>query len=473
MHTLCSLKTYFSSYYKRYYRGIDVLLIINLKLCFSLLPLFFTDNEVEVDIIQRRSIKDKNVDLYNLEILLKQILLSMVYSIMAGILNAIIKTILNLIHSKEIKIEYIENQLKYIKNVFIKIISNRKINKSIKEKLYRAKIKLKFIVYLKINALKKTSKEKAKALDNNDKEYIDIPKKGYSKDFLTKSKYENIVLPKITNNRNYNTERNRFCFNNSSSHLMTVENITSQNVPTSYQSSKKNEVVKKYRKGKSASKFQRKHNLSFSSPNLFLTKYKAGLIQVNRNTNYSDCLTEITTHRNILLDNSNNSLRKIKRKNIQNKLFKKHNRKNNSNIDINENFMIKEKNKLLIKVSISEEIRITIKNILGTVVIFTSWAFSVIFVKKIYQIYRNNIVSIVVIPVFSTLIMNLIVTEAIMILIFSILSWINFEKKYFGVSGIIHKVLSIVINPLIQKQHQIYNLLKDIEVAQCSDKFNN
>lgn len=107
-------------------------------------------------------------------------------------------------------------------------------------------------------------------------------------------------------------------------------------------------------------------------------------------------------------------------------------------------------------------VRMTLKGVLGTFFIFTSWVFITIFLKALYSKFREKMFEICVAPMISMLVTNLLVVEVIMISVFTLLSWITFELKFFGVTGLIYKVFSIVINPLIQIQHKSLIIAKDL-----------
>ena len=113
---------------------------------FALVPLYFQKNIAESDIIQRRSIKEKNVDRERLNIFVFQIILSVGSSIVGAIITAIFQHFLNMIYYKDINSEVYKEKRKIILNYFKE--KNNVLSTDIElrlKKIRNAMIKLKVI----------------------------------------------------------------------------------------------------------------------------------------------------------------------------------------------------------------------------------------------------------------------------------------------------------------------------------------
>lgn len=459
LHSLFSIKAFFSHVNKRFFRGINLLLMINLKICLSLLPMFFTDNKVEAQIIQKRSIKDKNIDRYNLQILLGQIIESFMYSILASIINMLVNVIINIIHNKDLKMDVIQHHLVYIKTLFNKHINkiNTETKSSWRRKIIKVKLAIKFIFLLKnykriFNNKKRSMKEKSLiSYDNN-------RSRGSSKSNDNSTINSNVSLKNsssrlLRNNKslfkdhdykNDKANNNVLIHNNNSNNKNSINNIHNKSKISflSFNPNKAYKIVNNI--------YENEHN-------------KPPIVK----TNFTFSTENLIKHKSILLDansySKRNTLKRVDSKEEQtNRLYRKSNiNKRDSTIR-----QIKEKNKIFISTSNIEEVRIYLKNILQIIIILVSWYYSIIFIQNVYKKYRNNIISIVIIPVFSTLILNLFATDLIIIFLFSSIVWLVNEKRVLGASGIMLKIINSVINPLIKDLHEVFRLLKDLENAQ-------
>lgn len=593
LHSILAIKTFFSITYKRYYRGVEILMLLNIKLCLTLLPYYFKENKVDQEIMQRRSIKDKNVDRENLEALFSQILETFLYSVLASIINFLLTKILNLIYDKNIRKELIDSKYEILKKVFLKKVGKlrRKEMFTWMKKMKSAMIKIKFIYYLRSNAIEKR-KQKRKLSENlilryndsriqsqntsfgdvnnnlnnnlyymNSNNFIfnsqlnyvngkkDINNNCNYIDYISDSpldngnKYSHFHLSNIYNNENKN--RNSISNkNNNNNNLYYSNNLNNFNISKSANSfyNKKvsiksdGEILSLDKKNDSCSTLYQNKNNNISyinninniddydaskeilSSNIGLfrkdyidNKYKreeyyeadrssvkvvnpklrvrfSSLVLSKKNISdpnmnnmsirkLSNC--SATSSINQLIDNKSSNLKLnsttfgthcnrssrslVSRSNVSS------NRKISCEIKDfaanNNNLPKKEKKVIYSAISTSDQIRILIKNIIGTIFILISWGVSLVIIKIIYQNYRNSIFKIVIIPVITAIVMNLILTEVILIFIFTTLSWINLEIKYFGVGTVVSRFLGIVVNPLIQQIHKTIIIIRDLNIT--------
>lgn len=447
---------------------------------FTIFPFYFRNNDVEVVIIERRSIRDKNIDRFNLQIQALQILETVFYSMLASVLNSLITILLNNIHSKDIKKDVIDNKFKVLRKTFLKLTLLRDDSKNTwSKKLRRAFAKLKFLMYLRKN----WEESKLKAFNSPD--YFIHANENFANSYRKVKKHSSFS----TNNSgtgmcrlDLNDVSDNLCLNidKSNTTLLKVANVARR-----HNADKKMQIAnlvqdnrrKNSKINETSGNFHSYNMEFFSSPNSSFANLSATVQNNNNCNNNQRKLSLISNHLNHDAAKSEKQVEINDRsEKVNNETSSRTNRTGSRqksatgkhlpsklNLDAQ-----KESNHIFLELSASERTRIVLKNILGTTLIILSWVLSVIFIKKIYEKFRDNIFKIVIAPVITAVIMNMCITECLMIFLFSVLSWVNFELRFFGISGFIFKVLSLIINPLIQQLHKTIIIIKDLNTVSKS-----
>ena len=118
--------------------------------------------------------------------------------------------------------------------------------------------------------------------------------------------------------------------------------------------------------------------------------------------------------------------------------------------------------KRLTKISSSQVFRIRLKGNIGILLFFTSLWLTMLIVVNIYEKFKDKLTAIFVIPIISSTVITFLVTEPVMILVFTVITWLIGEKLHHDKKSLVSKVLKAGINPIIVNIQRYLFILRDI-----------
>ena len=108
-------------------------------------------------------------------------------------------------------------------------------------------------------------------------------------------------------------------------------------------------------------------------------------------------------------------------------------------------------------------IKIVIKNIISSIIIYCTWLGIAFILMSIYRKFRKSTIKILLAPLVNFFIMNLFIVEPATIFVFSCLCWWTLELKYFQYGSFLHYILTIIISPVIARLHNSCIIMKDLD----------
>jgi len=222
---------YFSSYNRRYFRILEVLIGFYLKVMFNILPWFFRENEVKAELIQKRSIKMKN-QTNNLQVLLVQVIETLSYTIVGKVGELIIITILNLIYSDNISDEIIHRNREKLEEIFSNKKNQGKENSKAIKNIKRLKCILRsFIIFSKLLKKIRGKIEQNKAISQREDSSVEIEIDTNQKSLETQkndkissnTKLKHLFIKRETVNQKDASSKNLYLFNKSTKKIVILK----------------------------------------------------------------------------------------------------------------------------------------------------------------------------------------------------------------------------------------------------------
>ena len=367
---------------------------------------------------------------------------------------------MNIIYSREINLQGSISRYSNIKKAFNEInISNDKHNSNEKDNIYKKKLRMAMIKLSFILRLKSFVK-KRKELNQNVLNQVeeDDSLENIKKITLQKSQTKNKIASILHKNQTKKSMNQM---------KKTMEIPTPYKTP--YNPLKKQSKLKISSDINSNNFFLNSPSVSSQVPSALPFIGEETNNNANKNKNLNNNLNDFQSKKEKRKQNifsNKDSLNKFK---VQNNI--KHIQENEERKKAR--ILNKHSIKLIEQSEVSHNmlLRIRIKTGLGVFLLLLSTMLTAIFIKSIYDKFRNNITKIVVIPVISSLFVNIVLVETLMILVFSGLSWLNYEKKIFGISGLLYKVIDTIMNPKIKNSNMTLIVIRDlIKIQSHSEK---
>lgn len=424
-HSIIGIINIYSITYLRYYRVVEMLLVVYLKFSFSLFPYQFRENTEEVKATTRRSIKDKNADMNALAINFMQIVETYIFSLAASVFMSLINAVLNIIYKQDISLFQSENKLDLIKNFFSEI--GLRSEKRYKLAFRRTITNLKFLGIIKSIYCNHEKIIDDKIYDVNSIEKQNVMQKRVTLMERMRMNDNLDEIKKIKKYQSLKTRRSSFTFTfNNQRNIDKIHNNIDKVINENKNDDQKlinNQIVKG----------RNKRN-----------------IENDKLHGFKEVIKPNTQKFDIIQNNSNTS------RNLLPKLF------NNK-----ETKKIHEKSTGLNK-------RMLIKNLIGTILMILSFLFTGFLIKGIFVKFRDNISKIVVIPILSSILIKIFITEIISITVVVILVWITYKIKLFNVDNFIYRLLGKILDPKIKNIFFVLELIKDIKMMTkiMPDRFN-